>query len=388
MKQHCYKWLPYRVYELDNIKHWLEELAEQGWQLEDIFGPILQFRRIEPKRVQYYIDATQGNLDFPDDDLLAAYQEYGWHHCSRFYQNFHIYAAEGTTVRPIHTDTDVEAMALKRVVKSTILNFVLSMVLALVLIGALAAQWFTSSKPLLELVQDNTAVYLLRWLLAVSLICEASGQFRQIWGYYSRLKAGEHLQEGKKKPHRQWISMLLSWGLIVAYFAAGLLGFTMEETLTLTEHEGSLPFLLLQEVEQGIKPGQFIMHGVDYANYLALDKDLLSPIMMDALQSGNHGQTERVVLETEYYAFTTEFLAKTAYQEYLDEAGEQQGMITTLDGVADQAHTVQPYENWDGQRQVMVLRQGKGVLMVSYGGNQNLAQFAARYAERMTAYQP
>ncbi len=104
-----YRLLPVEPYEVSALETWLSDLSSQGLQLLEIKTSYSSFWVKEPKRMLYRMEPKKYRKeDFPAQDKLRLYGEYGWKYVTTFGEYFHIYTAEEGTPE-IHTDPIVES---------------------------------------------------------------------------------------------------------------------------------------------------------------------------------------------------------------------------------------------------------------------------------------
>ncbi len=104
-----YRLLPVEPYEVSALETWLSDLSSQGLQLLEIKTSYASFWVKEPKRMLYRMEPKKYRKeDFPTQDKLRLYGEYGWKYVTTFGEYFHIYTAEEGTPE-IHTDPIVES---------------------------------------------------------------------------------------------------------------------------------------------------------------------------------------------------------------------------------------------------------------------------------------
>lgn len=81
----------YSPYECTAVEEYLEMMAEKGWLLESIYEYFFKFKRIEPKKLKYSVEACRrlSIYDEEDTEKSREYREYciaaGWNYvCHSF----------------------------------------------------------------------------------------------------------------------------------------------------------------------------------------------------------------------------------------------------------------------------------------------------------------
>lgn len=104
-----YRLLPVEPYEVSALETWLSDLSAQGLYSLEIKTIYASFWVKEAKRMIYRMEPKKYRKeDFPTQDKLRLYKEYGWKYVMTFGEYFHIYTAEEGTPE-IHTDPIVES---------------------------------------------------------------------------------------------------------------------------------------------------------------------------------------------------------------------------------------------------------------------------------------
>lgn len=116
-------------YDIRGTEKWLEQMASRGYHLCE--GHAFQagwayFLEGKPKTVRYRMDAAKKvkqnlwgsilEVDTPDDHTQQLNEEFGWRYIT-YRGQFHIYACEDPAAPEMHTDPQVQSIALKIVTK-------------------------------------------------------------------------------------------------------------------------------------------------------------------------------------------------------------------------------------------------------------------------------
>ncbi|MGL4108726.1 DUF2812 domain-containing protein [Clostridium sp. LP20] len=128
------KWVLFDIlpYEYKALEKYLEDMALKGWKLQGIWGILLKFTKIEPKRIKYSVDIMDkvSFFDGKNCDNVLGYREYciaaGWEFvCER--EKIQVYCSEEDIERiPIHTDENEKFNCIfKGSLKSISMNLVM-----------------------------------------------------------------------------------------------------------------------------------------------------------------------------------------------------------------------------------------------------------------------
>ncbi|MGI5937020.1 MAG: DUF2812 domain-containing protein [Oscillospiraceae bacterium] len=107
------------------MESWLSDMARKGLFLakDGIFAGIAIFEYDTPRRAIYRLEAAQKSTSMwsengggPDPEQLELAEKYSWTYVGKR-GNFHIYRSFQPVARELHTDSEVQAMALNAVKK-------------------------------------------------------------------------------------------------------------------------------------------------------------------------------------------------------------------------------------------------------------------------------
>lgn len=120
---------PYYTYQIDAIESWLDEQAQKGLFLDDLFGRFFSFVKGEPKQVRYRIDLKDGVNYTEDQARIADYREFGWEYVCELSSHADIYVTHDPAAVELNTDEetlhDVLDSLLKREIAVGIVGTVL-----------------------------------------------------------------------------------------------------------------------------------------------------------------------------------------------------------------------------------------------------------------------
>lgn len=102
----------YSPYECTAVEEYLEMMAEKGWLLESIYEYFFKFKRIEPKKLKYSVEASRrlSIYDEEDTEKSREYREYciaaGWNYVCQENKLLIFYTEDENKVIPIETDDE------------------------------------------------------------------------------------------------------------------------------------------------------------------------------------------------------------------------------------------------------------------------------------------
>lgn len=112
--------IPCPVYDVSGTECWLEEMAEQGWMLQEdgFFCGVATFEQAEARRVQYRLAAAENSTSMwadnngdPEEEELELNEAFGWKYVAKRGE-FHVYRCCDPEGRELHTDKEVQALAM------------------------------------------------------------------------------------------------------------------------------------------------------------------------------------------------------------------------------------------------------------------------------------
>lgn len=115
-KQTIHRICPCHQYDIEGIQSWLEDMAKDGWTLEQGgYGlGTFTFRRSNPTRCKYRLEVVFAGRKYPDrSNYLEMLKDFGWTHVTDF-QGFEIFRTDDLNAVEISTDPVVQAMTLKK----------------------------------------------------------------------------------------------------------------------------------------------------------------------------------------------------------------------------------------------------------------------------------
>ena len=328
MKDRIWRLPPCPPYDVESTESWLSDMAAEGWMLEpdDFFFGIASFRKTDPAPVRYRLEASPKKVSAWDDDGGVPDREAwelntdcGWEYAGRRGQ-FFIYRTADAGVRELHTDPQVQALAIKAVEKRRLGNILL--LAAFWLLQFLTHFWQGYSF-LLFAVKAGLPTILLLGLVFLGALAFWIGEIRYLQGLKRRLKEGappDHRKNWKKIRRRWFGSRVLFWVLFILLIVLllGLLGVELEhrDRIPRSEYPGKPPFATLADFAEGeyreLRNGMLDAYTVKWSN----------AFLKEGVEWFEHGEIRRPDgavlsggLKIAYYDARSEALAKLLAKE-------------------------------------------------------------------------
>ena len=120
-----YRVIPCPVYDVSGMECWLSEMAEQGLLLQEdgFLCGIATFEKTTPQKVTYRLQVASkstsmwaSNNGDPEDEEVELSKEFGWEYVAKR-EEFYIYRTSKLDVRELHTDREVQALAMNAMKK-------------------------------------------------------------------------------------------------------------------------------------------------------------------------------------------------------------------------------------------------------------------------------
>src|SRR5690554_4368787 len=90
-------WVPYAPYDMESIRMWLEEKAEEGYRLKKMKPYFAVFEERDREHLKFHLEPTLKDHSEPDSEVVEAHAERGWTYAGTLADHFHVYYAEKDT---------------------------------------------------------------------------------------------------------------------------------------------------------------------------------------------------------------------------------------------------------------------------------------------------
>lgn len=393
-------WDPFEVSDYVSRERWLEARAAKGWKLVSYTGKFPKFEKTAPFKARYRLDYHHDrNMDDEQADL---YEAAGWEFVDTLGEQFFIFMTTDPQAEELHTDPEMQAYAMRKLMRVHILGLVLAFVVFGFFLWRIVDIMTQNNAPVTELVRTGPgpilyAIATFGFLFYVQ-IAQAI-RFIKIW---RQLRRGEH--RPKEKSYRKAaFSDGLGWIVALVACFSWLIVDAMDPRTRINnvaDYPEPLPFLQLHEIEQkdNFEYDSSIYNGMDWANYIEFSSTPFAQQIMEAKQYGASSPTENgrdSYLYTTYFNTVHEKLASRVLYELMQGVKDDFAYAwyePSLSGV-DEAYlctngekTEDNLENASGDLyfrdetyQFLFLRIGTKAIKICYQGRQNLLDFADEY---------
>ena len=328
--KHTFRLPPCPAYDIEGMESWLSDLAMEGLFLteEGFFGWIGHFVYDTPRPARYRLEAARKstsmwaeNYGDPDWEEVELSKQYTWEYVAKR-GDFYIYRSFDETARELHTDPQVQAMALDAV-KSRQKSAILQQIFWLIVYPLL----FFRSGILLMMITVRTWLFLLTvffvvWMLAdgvITILYLRKLQKRLLSG---RLSSGKINWKGRSGRHftKCFTQICIAGILVVAY--GSLWSDTMldKNLITLDQYEGTVPFATMADFHKGnVTDYERTMLGMSF-NTIQEWSDWLAPRCVDFEEQVRIHYGDGKMIDggyyVEYFELANDTLARWLVQEY------------------------------------------------------------------------
>ncbi len=400
MGKMTHRWFPYKSTDLESVEAALADYARKGLKLVSIGSLFAEFEKVAPYEARYRLDPIQQRpvpME-PDADMLALYAESGWEYVDSWGDDYYIFTTSNASAPELHTDPALHAYALRRQLRSVVINLVLMTVALVGLVIWLLYALFQDGTPALNWLEAGTAGCLYVFIVLTLLTAGDIAQYVRFLRTLRAIRQGA-ASSGKDR-HRstaliQTASFLLSLTACFSWLVVRALGPEPVE-YNFEDYTGTLPFLTLAEIEgeENFVYDVSEYRGLNFSNYITESSDLLAPRMLELKQYGQKREgRNRTYLLVQYYELKTEWMAErvltdlmTQAEDVISEGPDTLSLSPGSEGYAcvqiltDRSifDSVGDIYNLDEETyQFLFLRSGCQVIKLCYRGEQDLQGLSA-----------
>ena len=258
--QKTYRLAPCPAYDVEGMESWLSDMAEKGLFLakDGFFAGIARFEYDTPRRAIYRLEAAQKSTSMwsenggdPDPEHVELAEKYSWTYVGKR-GNFHIYRSFEPVKRELHTDPEVQAMALSSVKKRQ-----LGALCSAVFWSILYPLFLFRGGLVLTMVTIRTWVFLLASLVVLMIIADSVLALISLSRLQKKLLYnGQPEYENKRRNWRK--GTVRHWGkrLIQAALAVTVICLLLnvwgrhilyEDRVSLDSYSGEIPFATISD---------------------------------------------------------------------------------------------------------------------------------------------
>lgn len=191
----------YLPYECTAVEEYLQLMAEKGWLLQSVKGPLFKFTKTKPRKIKYSVDVLDkvSIYDHKDTDIALEYREYcqaaGWAYVCQTGKIQIFYTEEDSKTISIHTD---EMEKFKAVFNASLYNVISLFFITIMLIFSIYNDLFRLSTEFLlssnYMIISTLVIFFFIFINVIQLISFS------LWVIKARLK----LKENKFMPYNTY----------------------------------------------------------------------------------------------------------------------------------------------------------------------------------------
>ena len=324
-----YRLIPCPEYDVAGMEQWLSDMAEQGLllQKDGFFFGIATFEKTVPQWVKYRVLPASKNTSFfasdngePDEEEIELSKKFGWEYVVKRGE-FYIYRTTDREARELHTDKEVQALAMKGMRKRQWENLLILLPLDLIYL------WIVyGNKLFVSMIHIGTPIYLLMALALFLMIGTTVVRAVKLLRLRKRMLSGENVS-GQHWKSNAWkyhsgntvrrcayvlgiLLLLITWSKSVSY----------ENYIPLDEYTGNPPFATMEDFLPGGEIELMNMR-VGNMNSVRVWSDILSEVNYEWDETGTvthpDGRTLSGGLEVIYHETKKDWIAAKMVKEYL-----------------------------------------------------------------------
>jgi len=376
-------WVPYAAYDVESIRMWLEEKADEGYRLKMMKPYFAVFEETDREHLKFHLEPTLKDAREPESEVVEAHADRGWTYAGTLADHFHVYYAEKDTpdfyMDPHSVKWKYEEKLKKerRGIFWSIPGFLLLFLLDLDFLNGF-------SDPILWMLQ-NLQVYHLLYLSFIVL-----GLMTKVITYRRYKKYVENLDEKEdfQTPSTGIFRMVNLIGNFLFYGAAiGILLFAFsadQEMYGYLEIEDLdfEPVITLEEIEELKDPDFREKEAFDYGNYASVRKSIFlnDQIVIDEnlwiINRYSPG------LQTTYYQVSSQWILNFFEDRLISRVEKSTG---DTDSIRETYGNVSVSYFDVPELRTMILRMENRLMVVNYRGRVDLKSFKELIAERFSA---
>ncbi len=331
-----HRFIPCPQYDVSGMECWLSEMAEQGLLLQQdgFFCGIATFEKATPQKIKYRLQAAgkstsmwADNNGDPDAEEIELSKEFGWEYVAKRGE-FHVYRTSDPDARELHTDKEVQALAMNAMKKRQRDNIVNS-----IFWGTIYPYLLLKGKILLTMIHIGTVPVVLMMIAGLWMCINSIVRAVKLIKLRKQVLQGGTLGSGKEWKKRVWIyhaNNILRKCVCVAAFILLLkvLGDNViyENYIVLEEYTGDVPFKTMEDFVPGGKMKLMNMR-VGNQNMVRQWSDILSPVNYEWDEAGTVTGTDGIILsgglEVIYHETKGDWIAERLVTEYLRKGKEE-----------------------------------------------------------------
>ena len=331
-----HRFIPCPQYDVSGMECWLSEMAEQGLllQKDGLFCGIATFEKGMPQKIIYRLQAASKSTSMwsdnngdPDVEEIELSEQFGWEYVAKRGE-FHIYRTSNPKARELHTDKEVQALAMNAMKKrqgDSIFNSLF--------FGIVYPYVLLRGKIILTMIHVGTIPITLAVVAGLWMTIHSIVRAVKLIKLRKQVLQGESLGSGKEWKKGVRIYHVSNTLRRCIYVVALVLLFKvlgdniMEENyIPLVEYTGTVPFQTMQDFIPNGKMERMNMK-VGNLNTVRAWSDMLSAVNYEWDEAGTVTSTDGTILsgglEVIYHETKADWIAKRLVTEYLRKGKEE-----------------------------------------------------------------
>lgn len=400
-----YRLLPVEPYEVSALETWLSDLSAQGLHLLELKNFYASFWVKEPKRMLYRMEPKKYRKEeFPEQDKLRLYEEYGWKYAATFGEYFHIYTAEEGAPE-IHTDPIVESELYHVFLPQNRLALFADIAFWFIFIMLYAIRTIRMilNRNAYQLVHGNYSLAL--WIPIFMTLVNLPA-FRKAFGIQrirKRLASGSPLSHDAdwrgKLRHKRWLTYFCGFLTAISFLLVFYPEFRDYSDRPMAEINHLLPFVPLAEIENDpdfVPSRSYIQHdrlqNGEYVNSWERDAETVyfrssigAPVQFSINQHGTmkdktneKASPYQATLWLKYKKFSFLVSPREYLEEYIAHHREAYDFYLPKDGWTETVLTDTPFDYalllQNGRETELYMILDNKMLEADYTGRQDLTQ--------------
>ncbi len=387
--------IPCPVYDVSGTECWLEEMAEQGWMLQEdgFFCGVATFEQYEACRVQYRLTAAENSTSMwadnngdPDEEELELNEAFGWKYVAKRGE-FHIYRCCDPEGRELHTDKEVQVLAMNAMKSRQWDNLIRCF-----LWGIVYPYVTLHGNFMLAMVGIGTIPVGLMMLGVLFLVAVPMVNAVKLMRLRKKVAEGKPLGSGNGWRKGIWKHCAVNVLRLCAVVYAVVFLLTVwddeimrEDYIPLTEYTGEVPF---RTVEDLLPFGEVDLWNMGNMNTVRKWSDLLSPVNLEWNENGDvhtpDGARVYGNLDVMYHETRGEWIAKRLVCEYKRE-GKRIDVYEPLELELPEMDEVVAFSSIVKSHHI-ILRKGEKVISASFysTGEEALKPELSEWAKKMS----
>ncbi|MBQ8548057.1 MAG: DUF2812 domain-containing protein [Lachnospiraceae bacterium] len=387
--------IPCPVYDVSGTECWLEEMAEQGWMLQEdgFFCGVATFEQSEACKVQYRLAAAKNSTSMwadnngdPEEEELELNEAFGWKYVAKRGE-FHVYRCCDPEGRELHTDKEVQVLAMNAMKSRQWDNLIRCF-----LWGIVYPYVTLHGNFMLAMVGIGTIPVGLMMLGVLFLVAVPMVNAVKLMRLRKKVAEGKPLGSGNGWRKGIWKHCAVNVLRLCAVVYAVVFLLTVwddeimrEDYIPLTEYTGEVPF---RTVEDLLPFGEVDLWNMGNMNTVREWSDILSPVNFEWNENGDvhtpDGARVYGNLDVMYHETRGEWIAKRLVREYKRE-GKRIDVYEPLELELPEMDEVVAFSSIVKSHHI-ILRKGEKVISASFysTGEEALKPELSEWAKKMS----